>query len=160
VPSPIGHALGGIAAGWGSLPRRDVAGAAILAAVAVAPDFDLLFQAHRGPSHSVGAALLAGAVAWMITRRPKWAAAVTLAWASHVLLDWLGNDTRPPLGVMALWPFSDAFYKAGIEIFPAISRRYRYPQFWTFNLKAVAVELLVLLPLTTIRVLMTKEAPK
>ena len=59
-----------------------------------------------------------------VTRRPRWGAAVALAWASHILLDWLSNDTRPPLGVMALWPFTREYYKAGIEIFPPVSRRY------------------------------------
>src|SRR6266511_1055996 len=146
MPSPIGHALGGIAAGWGNVPRRDMAGAAILAAVSIAPDLDLLFHSHRGPTHSAGAALLAGLVAWVLTRRSafaasplppspglrrtgrrdrrSWAVAVTLAWASHVVLDWLSNDTRLPVGVMAFWPLMRDYHKAGIEMFPAISRRY------------------------------------
>ena len=47
------------------------------------------------------------------TRSPRWALAVALAWGSHILLDWLSNDTRPPLGVMALWPFTRDYYKAG-----------------------------------------------
>lgn len=138
--------------GWGAAPRRDLAGAAILAAVSLAPDLDLLplFQSHRGPSHSVGAAALAGAIAWVITRRPSWAAAVSLSWASHVLLDWMSNDTRPPVGVMALWPFTRDSYKAGFEIFPAVSRRYWLAEFWYYNAKAAAVELLVMLPLTVL----------
>jgi membrane-bound metal-dependent hydrolase YbcI (DUF457 family) len=157
VPSPIGHALGGIAAGWGTVPRRDVAAAAILAVVAGAPDLDLLVHSHRAESHSVGAALIAGLVtlsAFAATplRRDaaRWAAAVSLAWASHVLLDWLSNDTRPPLGVMALWPFTRDYYKASIEIFPPVSRRYWESRFWIYNLRALAVELLVLTPLTTL----------
>ena len=147
MPSPIGHALGGIAAGWGSAPRRDVAAAAILAAVAVAPDLDLLVHSHRGPSHSVGAALIAGAFAWIVTRRPSWALAVSLAWASHVLLDWMGNDTRPPLGVMALWPFTRDYYKASFEVFPAISRRYWLAEFWVYNLWAVVIEVAIVGPI-------------
>jgi membrane-bound metal-dependent hydrolase YbcI (DUF457 family) len=150
VPSPIGHALGGIAAGWGSAPRRDVAAAAILSVVAAAPDLDLLVHSHRAESHSVGAALIAGLIAVAITRKLQWAVAVTLAWTSHVLLDWLSNDTRPPLGVMALWPFTRDYYKASIEIFPPVSRRYWESRFWIYNLKALAVELLVLTPLTTL----------
>lgn len=150
MPSPIGHALGGIAAGWGSAPRRDIAGAAILAVVAIAPDFDLLWHGHRGPTHSVGAALIAGVLAWMVTMRPRWAVAVALAWGSHVLLDWLSNDTRPPLGVMALWPFAHDYYKGSIEIFPPVSRRYWESRFWIYNLRAVLVEILILAPLTTL----------
>jgi membrane-bound metal-dependent hydrolase YbcI (DUF457 family) len=152
VPSPIGHALGGIAIGWGSVPRRDIAAAAILAAVSIAPDLDLLAFSHRGESHSVGAAFIAGLLAMAITRKPRWAAAVTLAWGSHILLDWLSNDTRPPIGVMALWPITRDYYKAGIEIFPPVSRRYGESRFWIHNLWAVFVELLVLLPLAALAV--------
>ena len=132
------------------VPRRAIAEAAILSAVSIAPDLDLLVHSHRGESHSIGAALAAGVLAWAITRRPRWAAAVTLAWGSHILLDWLSNDTRPPLGVMALWPFTREYYKAGIEIFPPVSRRYWESRFWLYNLKAVAFELLILLPITTL----------
>jgi membrane-bound metal-dependent hydrolase YbcI (DUF457 family) len=150
VPSPIGHVLGGIAAGWGVVPRRDMAGAAILSAVASVPDLDLLIHSHRGESHSVGAALVAGGIAWIATRQPRWGAAVALAWASHVLLDWLSNDTRPPLGVMALWPFTRDYYKASIEIFPPVSRRYWESRFWIYNLRAVLVEVVILAPLATL----------
>jgi membrane-bound metal-dependent hydrolase YbcI (DUF457 family) len=142
--------LGGIAAGWGAAPRRDLAGTAILAALAIAPDLDLLVGDHRGISHSLGMVLAAGLVAVAMTRRPRWGLAVALAWASHVLLDWMSNDTRPPIGVMALWPLTRDYYKAGFEIFPAVSRRYWLAEFWIYNLKAVAVELLILAPITTI----------
>jgi len=142
--------LGGIAIAWGMTPRRDLAGAAILAAVALVPDLDLLLPVHRGPTHGVGAVAIAGAVAWMVSRRPGWGAAVALAWGSHILLDWLSNDTRPPLGVMALWPFTHDYYKASIEIFPPVSRRYWESRFWIYNLRAVVVELLILLPLTAL----------
>lgn len=127
-----------------------MAAAAILSVVAAAPDLDLLVHSHRAESHSVGAALIAGLVALAITRRPRWAVAVTLAWASHVLLDWLSNDTRPPLGVMALWPFTRDYFKASVEIFPPVSRRYWESRFWIYNLKALAVELLVLMPLASL----------
>lgn len=166
MPSPVGHALGAIVVGWAVVPRRDRTAAAILAAVAVAPDLDLLFRTtHRGASHSVGAAIIAGVVAGALwssafvlrsasreggLRRDaaRWAAAATLAWASHVFLDWLSNDTRPPLGVMALWPFTDVYYKAGIEFFPPVSRRYWESRFWIYNLRALVFELLVLGPVT------------
>ena len=150
MPSPVGHALGAIVVGWAVVPRRDLAGAAILAAAALAPDLDLLFHTHRGESHSVGAVVVAGAAAGIITGRLWWGVAVSLAWGSHILLDWLSNDTRPPLGVMALWPFTHEYYKAGIEIFPPVSRRYWESRFWLYNLKAVVVELLILLPLAAL----------
>ena len=152
MPSPVGHALGAIAVAWGSTPRRSLPAAATLAAVSIAPDLDLLVHNHRGESHSVGAALMAGLLALAITRKPRWAMAVTLAWGSHILLDWLSNDTRPPLGVMALWPFTRDYYKAGLEIFPPVSRHYWESRFWIYNLWALVVELAVLLPITAMAV--------
>lgn len=157
MPSPVGHALGGIAAGWGTAPGRRLATAAILAAVAITPDLDLLVHDHRGESHSVGMALIAGALAWLITRSPRWGSAVALAWGSHILLDWLSNDTWPPLGVMALWPFTRDYYKAGIEIFPPVSRHYWESRFWLYNLRALAMELLIMLPLTALVVRLRRK---
>jgi membrane-bound metal-dependent hydrolase YbcI (DUF457 family) len=150
MPSPIGHALGGIAAGWRVAPARTVHVAAVLALVAAAPDLDLLLGEHREWTHSVGAAVIAGAIALLITRRWRWGLAVMLAWTSHVFLDWLSHDSRPPIGIMAFWPLTHAYYKAGIEIFPAVSRRYWLAEFWFYNLKAAAVEVAVLLPVMVI----------
>ena len=146
MPSPVGHALGGIVAGWSATPRYDARAAIVLAAVAVAPDLDLLVGDHRGISHSVGAAAIAGAVTWLFNRRPWLALAVALSWGSHIVLDWLSNDTRPPLGVMALWPFTSEYYKSSLEIFPPVSRRYWEPRFWVYNLRALVFELIVLGP--------------
>ena len=64
-------------------------------------------------THSLGAAVLAGlaVLAWTRGRGAGWRSSC-LAWASHVLFDWLGSDDTPPLGVMALWPFTPEFYFA------------------------------------------------
>src|SRR3954452_17190754 len=106
MPSPIGHGLGGLAAGWlvvgqpphrGSLPLKT---AVIFAALGAAADLDLLVGVHRGPSHSLGAAVLIGLVVWAVSGRTKpdvrLAIAAAVAYGSHVLLDWLGSDPTPP----------------------------------------------------------------
>ena len=162
MPSPIGHALGGIAGAWPLVPRdvrkrAALASALVVGAIAAAPDLDLLINDHRGPAHSVGAAILAGVAAWWVTRRVRWSLAAGAAWASHVLLDWLGTDTRPPIGIMALWPFSTGYYQAPISIFPAISRRYWLSEFWSYNAKAVGVEILILLPIAAAVVWIVKR---
>src|SRR5437764_2165353 len=95
VPSPVGHALGGIAIAWPVVPRKNRQDALILAAIAIAPDLDLLFETHRGESHSVGAAAIAGLIVGLFAfaaaplRRDalRWGVAAALAWGSHVLLD-------------------------------------------------------------------------
>jgi membrane-bound metal-dependent hydrolase YbcI (DUF457 family) len=158
MPSPIGHALAGIAAGWIVAPppreRRAMLGrAAGYGLVAASPDLDLLVGAHSGPTHGLGAALLAGATAWLFlrsarrSRAARVALAITAAYASHTLLDWLGTDTSPPIGIMALWPFSRAYFEYPWHVFMAISRRYWLREFWVYNLRALARELLILVPI-------------
>jgi len=161
MPSPVGHALGGFVAGWlTGHPWQAVAAgsrepvsnwrhrAALFAALGVAPDLDLLVGTHSTYTHSIGAVALAGLAALAATRgrSPRFALACAAAWASHLLLDWLGADTTPPLGIMALWPLSREFYLSPVAIFSAISRRYWLPDFYRFNTLAVLRELLVLGP--------------
>ena len=81
---------------------------------------------------------------------------MTMAYASHTLLDWLGTDSSPPIGIMALWPFSRAYYESHLHVFMAISRRYWLPEFWTLNVLALGRELAILLPLALVVFLYAK----
>jgi membrane-bound metal-dependent hydrolase YbcI (DUF457 family) len=172
MPSPVGHALGGLIVGLAVLPLpkapttpgapevldskarwvHRVLGTPYLAALATVtaaaclPDIDFLWGRHAMETHSVGAAVVAGVVVAAFARRADLALASTLAWCSHILFDWLGSDDFPPIGVMALWPFTDTFYFANAFVFDTISRRYHLPGFWVHNLRAVAKEVLLLAP--------------
>lgn len=152
MPSPVGHALAGIAIGWlvegrGNLrTRAGVLAAASYGMVAVSPDLDLLMETHRAATHGIGFAAVAGLIAWVSSRRARTALAVALAYGSHILLDWLGTDTTPPIGLMALWPFSREYYESPHQIFMAVSRRYWLPEFWTYNFRVLLRELLILMP--------------
>ena len=162
MPSPLAHALAAVAAGWmvDPPPRGDRTSAwkrvALFAAAGVAPDLDLIVGAHSGPTHGLGAAAIAGVVAWLCLRGIAWrrggttACAVALAYASHTLLDWLGTDSSPPIGIMALWPVSRDYYESHLHVFRAISRRYWLPEFWASNARALAGELAILLPLAAL----------
>lgn len=180
MPSPVGHALGGLIVGLvGISPDGDREGdrgregkggretlvpspwlsrfpaarpLALCATAATLPDLDFLWGRHNMETHSLGAAVLAGLVvlAWTRGRDPRLALTVALAWASHVLFDWLGSDDTPPLGVMALWPLTSEFYFAHAYVFEAISRRTWLPNFWTHNIAAVSWELLMLGPLAVL----------
>ena len=101
----------------GSSPRRatgrwlgTLRSGALFAALALVPDVDLLLNQHQGPTHSLGAAVIAGLAVGAITRQGRLGVAAACAYASHVFLDWLGADTAPPFGVMALWPVSREHY--------------------------------------------------
>ena len=145
MPSPVGHALGGLIVGELLAPS-----ALLLCVIAgVAPDVDFLWGRHNMETHSLFAAVLAGTLVFAWKRNGRLALAVTLAWASHVLFDWLGSDTTPPLGVMAMWPFSSDYYFSNAFFFEAISRRYWLDNFYTHNAWAVAREILILGPIAS-----------
>jgi len=157
MPSPIGHALGGLIAGLALTPRSTgtlgtFGTLGTVACAAVMPDLDFLWGRHNMETHSVGAAVLAGLATLVYTRGkdPQLALAVALAWSTHVLFDWLGSDDTPPLGVMAIWPLTDSFYFADVFVFDAISRRYWLPNFLSHNVWAVIKEVLLLGPLAAI----------
>ena len=136
---------------------------ALYAALGMAADLDLLVGAHSGATHGLGAALIVGATVWVVlrirgvSRVVRTACASAIAYASHTLLDWLGTDSSPPIGIMALWPFSREYYESPWHIFMAISRRYWLPEFWTFNLLALGRELLILVPLAGIVLLIRRS---
>jgi membrane-bound metal-dependent hydrolase YbcI (DUF457 family) len=115
-------------------------------AAAIAPDVDFLWGRHSQETHSFAAAILAGLAVFAWKRQPRLAVAVALAWTSHIVFDWLGSDTTPPLGVMALWPLSRDYYFAEAFFFEAISRRYWLDNFVAHNLWAVTSEILILGP--------------
>jgi membrane-bound metal-dependent hydrolase YbcI (DUF457 family) len=146
VPSPVGHALGGLIVGEVLAPS-----ALLICAVAgVLPDIDFAWGGHNRETHSLGAAVIAGLVVLAWKRSPRLAIAVTISWATHVFFDWLGSDDTPPLGVMALWPLNSNFYFANAFVFEAISRRYWLDNFITHNAWAVIKEVLILGPLAII----------
>jgi membrane-bound metal-dependent hydrolase YbcI (DUF457 family) len=157
MPTPVGHALGGLACGWLLAPRPAIPAtsaspaqrAIAFGALGALADIDLLFRAHSTYTHSLGAALIVTLAALLITRAgPRLAVASGAAYASHVLLDWLGTDTSPPYGITALWPFSSAYYYSALDWFPAVDRRYWLPGFWQRAITSIAWELIILLPAT------------
>ena len=157
MPTPLGHGLAGIATGWAvagvarESRRALIRQAAILAALAMAADLDLLVGAHSGPTHSIGAAAIAGVVAalarWPIARTRVMIGLVAfLAWATHPLMDSLAPDTSLPYGVMAFWPFSHQYFLTGLSVFMPI---WRYPvsaRAITHDILAIGREILLLGP--------------
>lgn len=157
MPSPIGHALGGIAVGALVARRADWRLVSACAVAAALPDVDFLLPLqHRGSSHSLGAAVLVLTASLAVLARTadrdrvRVSLAVALAYASHTLLDWLGADSSSPRGVMALWPVSSAFHISGLDAFNAVDRRYWLPGFWTRNAVALLREFVILGPIAAI----------
>ena len=154
MPSPVGHALGGIAVAWAIDPTADRELTVVCAALAAAPDLDLLLPVpHRAVTHSVGAvafvALFAAAMA-VKSRRPvgKLTLMCAAAYASHLLLDWLGADHYAPEGIRALWPLSGGYYISHLDVFRETARRFLTSEsVMAQNAKAVAQEVAILGPI-------------
>lgn len=173
MPSPIGHALAGVAVAWAAeqLPgsaglKRPFSLAVTLSSVALAvvPDADLIYTPiHRTVTHSVSATIsvtiLAIAVTGKVTRLSTLRRAQgSVAWgvvlmcaaahASHILLDWLGADPSLPSGIQALWPFSYRWFISGWELFPGVERRQMLSAASIVtNLNAVAWEVALMGPI-------------
>jgi membrane-bound metal-dependent hydrolase YbcI (DUF457 family) len=159
MPSPIGHALAGVAIAWTGAPRMNRHHLTLAAAgLAALPDIDLLFPGtHRTVSHSVGAVVVITIIAAIVTGKvtrhgaPRIVAVCAAAYASHLLLDWLAVDPFFPYGIQALWPFSDRFYISGWDIFRSTARVgiFTAPAIM-MNLKALAQEVAILGPLVLV----------
>lgn len=165
MPSPVGHGLAAVAlhalAARGRGALLDARRASLLVAAALAPDVDLLFRFvdgrnhHQMETHGVGSAVLAGLAGWALAHARRWPGAgrlgamTGLAWASHIALDYLGRDTAPPIGLMALWPLSSDFYKCPWPLFLDIGRTLTWATA-AHNLVAVAWETVLLLPIVVL----------
>jgi membrane-bound metal-dependent hydrolase YbcI (DUF457 family) len=168
LPSPLGHALGGFAAGWiiapevpPFLPAEERAQmplwkraarwrrAWLFAAVGLAADVDFIVGQHRSYTHSVGAVLAVFGLALLVTRRHasdrvRLSLAIAASYASHVLFDWMGADSPAPRGILALWPFTDVHYVSRLDVFPVVSRKIWTLRAWKLNLIAAVTETAVL----------------
>jgi membrane-bound metal-dependent hydrolase YbcI (DUF457 family) len=174
MPSPIGHALAGVAVAWtadlvpGDRAWRTAPSTStwyqragggltlICAGLGAAPDLDLAFTAHRTATHSFSAVMAVAVVAAAIAAgagRPI--ARVTLmcaaAYGSHLLLDWLGADFYPPRGLQLLWPFNHEWYISGLDFFRQTARLRIFTRGpMLTNVRAILQELAILLPVLAV----------
>jgi inner membrane protein len=159
MPSPIGHALAGVAVAWAGAPSLDRRVTLAAASLAMLPDIDLFAGllvpgVHRTVTHSIGAVIVVTIIAAVVTakvtrrNRARIVAVCAAAYASHLVLDWLGVDTTFPYGLQALWPFSDRFYISGWDLFGPTARMglFTVPTMLV-NLKAVVQETAILGPI-------------
>jgi len=165
MPSPVAHTLAGLVVHLVSSrdpdDARDLGRAALVVGAALVPDVDLLFRLvdgrnhHNNETHSIGvsvlAALAVAAVARLRGVRRPWAlgSAAGLGWFSHVALDYLNRDTHPPIGLMALWPFSRAHHKFPWPVFLDIGRTLEWDTVRN-NSVAIVWETAVLLPVVMV----------
>jgi membrane-bound metal-dependent hydrolase YbcI (DUF457 family) len=160
--TPIGHTILGLSildrqkpGGWMHLWMPVL----VIVIAANFPDIDFLFgwrngnpnQYHQGWTHSILFVAVVLVPIWWFSRSlfaqyslPGFQI-LALAMASHLLLDILGHDTRPPVGIPLFWPFSELRVKSPIMIFPAVHKAsdsglFIHSLFSLHNLKVAGVE--------------------
>ncbi len=159
MPLPVGHAVAGLIAARLVSARwrwKTALGAIVIANLA---DLDFLpgfllgqpNRFHHGPSHTLMAALLL----WVLFRLagplrrtfPLPPGVVFWTYGSHLALDWITVDLRPPFGMQLFWPFSNEWYLSAHPLFLNIERasdsaRFFPSLFNVHNLAAAGLELL------------------
>jgi membrane-bound metal-dependent hydrolase YbcI (DUF457 family) len=161
MPSPIGHTLAGCAVALvlipPQMPQAWQAWAVCLISANL-PDLDFIpglltgnpRAYHRGPSHSLMAALLAaglGAFLWIGSPLP-WltrAGLIFIAYGSHVGLDYF----TPGRGVLLSWPISRRRYQATRPCFRSVTLMNTRHDSWMrskYLLWAVEKEVLLVAP--------------
>jgi inner membrane protein len=162
MPSPIGHALAGVAVAWvvestrsQRTPPTTVSLLTVACAtLAVLPDIDLLYMPlHRMATHSVTATLfitiVAAAVTGWVTGRVSWRVALACgaAYSTHLLLDWVGDDASAPYGIQPFWPFSAEWFISPWTLFAGTERRDPLSsRALLINLRALVLEIAILGP--------------
>ena len=165
MPSPVGHALAGLAVGvLAAGPRNlvrsldppaarrpiDTALLAMLpmAALGVLPDIDLLFGVHSMYTHSLGA-VVARAARRSRRHRRRGAGPLPPAWPTPATSCWTGWATtrRRRSGSWRSGRSRPRTSSPNLHLFLPISRRYWVQGFLAHNLTAVAREVLCIGPL-------------
>ena len=93
----------------------------------------------------------------VVRGRPLVWLASAAAYATHVLLDWLGTDTVAPVGVMALWPFDATYYQSPYHWFYPICRQYWLLDCWVGLTWSIWYELLIVGPFALAGVLLMRR---
>jgi len=161
MPSPLAHTLAGltvhVAAARDEEELFDLRRIGVFVFAANAPDLDFLLNLfdgrnhHQQETHSVGFAALCALASAALFRLWSWPRPFALgvsagaAWLTHIVLDLLNHDTNPPIGLMALWPFSHEYYKFPWPVFLDVGRTFTWRTV-RHDLLAGAWEALVLLP--------------
>jgi inner membrane protein len=171
MATPLGHSLAGYIIsrlpGRTQTPDR-VSRLLLCICMANAADVDFLpgilmgspAMYHQGITHSLGFMLLVSLGVSAVCR--LWGKSFvtifslsSMAYLSHLAMDFLGTDTRPPYGIPLFWPISDAHFMSPVPLFWGVRHagttatstlEWFGALFHSYNLAAIALEIGILLP--------------
>jgi len=175
MATPVGHALLGAGVGIACTSDSRISWQwfFFLAVSGVAADLDFLpgllvgdiNRWHHLASHSFAAALVWGVLSAVLVRylQPQWpylaaGATAALAYASHLLLDWLTTDTRAPFGIPLFWPINDRAWLSPYTPIPGVSHGVDGDSFWVVvkavfslsNFFGALIEVIVVAPVVLV----------
>ena len=153
MSTPVGHLLAGAVIGaafsHGHSVRQRVAAAALAAIFA---DLDFIPGAfwgdparfHHAGSHSLFFVAMAFLVGWILApqTRLKWGLLTGNAYGSHLLLDWMTQDSSPPMGIPLLWPVSEQFFQSPVALLPMVQHT-STPVISLHNIALVGLEMAI-----------------
>lgn len=174
MATPVGHLLLA-AAITQSLARNDKERklGLLISPVALLPDFDIvlgllsgyIWEYHRGISHSLAMAVIFGVVSliglklWRVRSPVYLSMLISLAYASHVVLDYLVFDNARVPGVQIIWPLSSELYQSPLTLLPSLFD-VGNARFGFNSVVAVLREILLLAPLyAMVYTLKSKRVP-
>ena len=174
LATPVGHLLLA-AAITQSLARNDKERklGLLISPVALLPDFDIvlgllsgyIWEYHRGISHSLAMAVIFGVVSliglklWRVRSPVYLSMLISLAYASHVVLDYLVFDNARVPGVQIIWPLSSELYQSPLTLLPSLFD-VGNARFGFNSVVAVLREILLLAPLyAMVYTLKSKRVP-
>ena len=174
MPTPVAHSLAGACIAMLVSRRLPAASALpVVGAVLFAanlPDLDYLAlvrgreameRFHQGPLHSIGFVAAATVpLALLLRRRLRFSWAWLLlagAGLTHLLLDLMVVERKPPIGFPFFWPFTVRLFHGPAEIFPGIDR---VNLFSARNLRELFVELAWCIPALLIALWWTRRLSK
>jgi membrane-bound metal-dependent hydrolase YbcI (DUF457 family) len=171
MATPIGHSLAGYAIYRALVPAKDRRPALLFfaAVMATAPDLDFVpgilagapATYHQGLSHSLAFGVIAGVTSALVLRAIAGTAARLgfllgfLCYASHLVVDLFGPDTRPPYGIPLFWPFSDHTFLSPVQLLLGVAHAGRTSAStgeWVnavltlYNVAALGLEIALILP--------------
>ena len=185
MSSPFGHSLAGYLVSVyesKSLRVKNVKKLLFYFFIANVPDLDFipgilmgtpnLF--HHGISHSLGAGILFSCVLAAILSKKsdnfkKEFLICFGLYGSHIFLDYLSVDGRPPLGIPIFWPLSNEYFIFPCSLFPSIKHseldyatiaEFLNDAFSIHNFYVFLVELTIYIPIIIILYLNFKRSTK
>jgi len=118
---------------------------------------------HHAATHSFGAAAMFALIVWAVARRfsqraGRIAVLGGLIYTSHVLVDYITEDSRSPYGIPLFWPFSNEYYISPWTILGGVKHGVPGDSLATVmghifswhNLKTLGLEAIVIVPVLVV----------